>query len=208
MMLLLVLHYGRERAPQPFLLERVRNRGLVPNAQLFHWAPPFSHCAERARERRKDLAPHLPLQLLHLCVDYQVNRFVGCDCHIEQGFKITKRGGWQWQRTRMGDPQRAARLWLAVAVATLWLLSVGGAAEETIPKGTLLPLPTDGVLVARPRQATQLRLVSVFRQGWMTILVALFNQRCLPLGRFVPEPWPQAVQGHSLRGNFELLLAA
>src|SRR4030095_1043145 len=83
MMLLLVLHYGRERAPQPFLLERVRNRALVPNAQLFHWAPPFSHCAERARERRKDLAPHLPLQLLHLCVDYQVNRFVGCDCHIE-----------------------------------------------------------------------------------------------------------------------------
>jgi hypothetical protein len=132
----------------------------------------------------------------------------GLRAWIEQGFKITKRGGWQWQRTRMEDPQRAARLWLAVAVATLWLLSVGGAAEETIPKGTLLPLPTDGVLVARPRQATQLRLVSVFRQGWLTILVALFNQRCLPLGRFVPEPWPQAVQGPSLRGNFELLLAA
>jgi hypothetical protein len=87
-MLLLVLHYGRKRAPQPFLLERVRNRGLVPNAQLFHWAPPFSHCAERARERRKDLAPHLPLQLLHLCVDYQVNRFVGCDCHIEQRLRL------------------------------------------------------------------------------------------------------------------------
>ena len=29
------------------------------------------------------LSPHLPLQLLHLCLDYQVNRFMGCDCHID-----------------------------------------------------------------------------------------------------------------------------
>jgi len=43
----------------------------------------------------------------------------GLRAWIEQGFKITKRGGWQWQRTRMTDPDRAARLWLAVAVATL-----------------------------------------------------------------------------------------
>ena len=37
---------------------------------------------------------------------------------IEQGFKITKRAGWQWHRTRLRDPERAARLWLAGAVAT------------------------------------------------------------------------------------------
>ena len=49
------------------------------------------------------------------------------------GFKGTKRAGWPWQRTRMTQPDRAARLWLAVAVATLWRLSVGGVAEETIP---------------------------------------------------------------------------
>ena len=34
----------------------------------------------------------------------------GLRAWIEQGFKITKRGGWQWQRTRMTDPERAARL--------------------------------------------------------------------------------------------------
>src|SRR5882762_570222 len=99
---------------------------------------------------------HIPLQLLHLCPNHQVNRFVGCDCHIEQGFKITKRGGWQWQRTRMRDPQRAARLWLAVAVATLWLLSVGGLAEDTLPESTLLPLADAAGPTSRPRQATQL----------------------------------------------------
>jgi hypothetical protein len=132
----------------------------------------------------------------------------GLRAWIEQGFKITKRGGWQWHRTRMSDPQRAARLWLAVAVATLWLLSVGGAAEATIPEGTLRPLPADGLPVSRPRRATQLRLVSVFSQGWMTILVALFNQRQLPLGRFIPEPWPGAAHDNTLRGTPEMLLAA
>jgi DDE family transposase len=132
----------------------------------------------------------------------------GLRAWIEQGFKITKRGGWQWQRTRMSDPQRAARLWLAVAVATLWLLSVGGLAEETIPAGTLLELPATGGPGSRPRRATQLRLVSVFRQGWMTILVALLNHHRLPLGRFVPEPWPRAEPDNTLRVPFEVLLAA
>ena len=132
----------------------------------------------------------------------------GLRAWIEQGFKITKRGGWQWQRTRMSDPQRAARLWLAVAVATLWLLSVGGLAEERVPVSTLLPLPADGLPTSRPRRATQLRLVSVFRRGWIAILVTLLNQRRLPQGRFKPEPWPSAASDHTLRVPMELPLAA
>ena len=43
----------------------------------------------------------------------------GLRAWIEQGFTLTKRAGWQWQRTHMTKPERAARLWLAVAVATL-----------------------------------------------------------------------------------------
>jgi hypothetical protein len=108
----------------------------------------------------------------------------------------------------MSDPQRAARLGWAVAVATLWFLSVGGRGEETMPVSTLLPLPADGLPGPRLRRATRRRLGSVFRQGWLTSLVALFNQRRLPLGRFVPEPWPQAVQANTLRGTPEILLAA
>ena len=61
---------------------------------------------------------------------------------IEQGFKDSKRGGWQWQHTRMEDPERAERLWLAVAVTTLWLLRVGGSAKpcETAPAE---PMPSE-----------------------------------------------------------------
>jgi hypothetical protein len=114
----------------------------------------------------------------------------GLRAWIEQGFKITKRAGWQWHRTRMSAPDRAARLWLAVAVATLWLLSVGGEADETIPASTLLDVTAWCPARPRTRRATRLRLVSVFRPGWVRLLVALLRQEPLPEGRLVPEPWP------------------
>jgi len=133
----------------------------------------------------------------------------GLRAWIEQGFKITKRGGWQWQRTRMTDPERAARLWLAVAVATLWLLSVGGEADQSVPASTFLDLTAALGCARRQRRATRLRLVSVFRQGWNAILVALLNGQQLPTGRFVPEPWPSAEDRETKpRVNHEMLLAA
>jgi hypothetical protein len=114
----------------------------------------------------------------------------GLRAWIEQQFKCIKRAGWQWQRTRMTQPDRAARLWLAVAVATLWLLSVGGLAEEMIPDSTLLDITAPLADQRRQRRATRLRLVSIFRRGWITIVVALLQQAPLPLGAFLPEPWP------------------
>jgi hypothetical protein len=55
---------------------------------------------------------------------------------------------------------------------------------------TLPPLPAQLAPLPRQRSAPRLRLVSVFRQGWHPILVALLTRQRLPLGRFVPEPWP------------------
>ena len=114
----------------------------------------------------------------------------GLRAWIEQGFKLTKRGGWQWQRTRMTHPARAARLWLAVAVATLWLVSVGGLAEDASVGSTVLDVTALLGAWRRQRRATRLRAVSVFRRGWSTILVALLRQEPLPTGRLIPEPWP------------------
>jgi hypothetical protein len=114
----------------------------------------------------------------------------GLRAWIEQGFKVTKRAGWQWQRTRMIHPDRAARLWLAIAVATLWLVSVGGAADA-IDDDTIAPDMTALFSTARrQRQATRLRLVGVFRRGWILILAALLRHTSLPLAAFFPEPWP------------------
>ena len=90
----------------------------------------------------------------------------------------------------MTHPERAARWWRAVAVATLWLLSVGGEADETIPTSTVRDVTAMVSQPARTRRATRLRLVSVFRRGWTLMLVALLDQAPRPMGRFIPEPWP------------------
>src|SRR5258708_39410578 len=121
---------------------------------------------------------------------------------IEQGFKDSKRGGWQWQHTRMSDPARAERLWLAIAVATLWLLRVGGEAEQngwdkgagaSSEEDLLAALASKKAPPAKKQRRTKRwRLVSVFALGWLVILSALVNHAPLPLGCWYPEPWPEA----------------
>jgi hypothetical protein len=165
------------------------------------------NCPRLARWDEGYAAPWL--RLTDLAPSAGAAGWYGLRAWIEQGVKITKRAGWQWQRTRRTDPQRAARLWLAVAVATLWLLRVGGEADETIPADPLLPLPTPELSPCRQRQATRLRLVSGFRQGWLAIRVALLNQRRLPPGGCVPQPWPGSENRRTkLEVTRELPLAA
>jgi hypothetical protein len=114
----------------------------------------------------------------------------GLRAWIEQGFKLTKRAGWQWQKTRMTDAERAARLWLAVAVATLWLVSVGGEAEAEIAESTI----PDLVSVRLRRSGTRWRATGIFRRGAVLILAGLLNHELLPVGRFLPEDWPTSGQ--------------
>ena len=76
-------------------------------------------------------------------------------------------------------------------MATLWLLSVGGAAEEPIPARTLLEVTAALTGQRRQRRATRLRVVRIFPRGWITILVALLEQAPLPLGTLLPEPGPR-----------------
>jgi hypothetical protein len=114
----------------------------------------------------------------------------GLRAWIEQGFKRLKRGGWQWQYTRMEDPARAERLWLALALATWWLLSVGGEAEAALLAETLPPVPG-----AARRQGKGWRLIGVFRRGWNLIMAALLTHQPLPMGQGAPEPWPALPPG-------------
>lgn len=118
----------------------------------------------------------------------------GLRAWIECGFKDTKRGGWQWQQTRISDPARATRFWLAMAVATLWAVSVGGEADANQPVSGFDLLPEAHVARRHPTRRSRPRLLSCFRRGVGVILAALIAGRPLPLGRFLPEPWP-ALQG-------------
>jgi len=122
---------------------------------------------------------------------YGEARWYGLRAWIAQGFKDSKRGGWQWQHTRMTDPARAERLWLALAVATLWLVRVGGEAEAPAAAVELPELRLFGETTTARPQAPRWRRVSVFRRGWIEIVVALLAQRPVPLGRLEPESWPE-----------------
>src|SRR6516165_10083504 len=69
--------------------------------------------------------------LTDLGPDQSEGLWYGMRAWIEHGFKLLKHGGWQWQMTRMTDPERASRMWLVLAVATRYVLAVGGEADAS-----------------------------------------------------------------------------
>jgi len=111
---------------------------------------------------------------------------------IECLFKDSFRGGWQWHHTKMRDPQRAQRHWLCIAVATLWLVSVGGQADSNLPSSSLPNLSVNDSQnsVSPPTGpfSPTVRSLSCFRRGFITILANLLNNLNIPFGRFCPEP--------------------
>jgi len=113
----------------------------------------------------------------------------GMRAWIEQSFRIAKRGGWQWHKTRMTDPERASRLLLGISVATLWLLSVGGEVDADVPDSTIPDIRDYLPQTRGKRKATVIRLVSIFRIGMLVIHSCLFEHEPLPFGRFFPESW-------------------
>lgn len=113
---------------------------------------------------------------------------------IEGGFKDFKRGGWGWQHTKMLDPQRAERLWLALAVSTLWGVGVGSQAEVSLPATHLEQLPpthvarhTAGSGTPRPRG----RNLSCLTRGRLGLLAAVWLGEAWPHAALWPEPWPR-----------------
>jgi hypothetical protein len=109
---------------------------------------------------------------------------------IEGGFKDTKRGGWGWHQTKMVDPERAERLWLAIAVATLWAVSVGGEVDANLPVSSLEALPQTHVARRKATRRARPRMLSCFARGIVTIVGLLIRGEGLVVGRFVQEPWP------------------
>jgi hypothetical protein len=107
---------------------------------------------------------------------------------IELGFRALKSLGWHWERTRRTDPERVARHWLVLALATLWTVAVGTRDEDAERLGRepvrvrrVLPPPPPGFR----------RTVSVFARGVPWVRWQLLRQRRLwPLLWLWPEPWP------------------
>jgi Transposase DDE domain len=127
---------------------------------------------------------------------------------IEQGFKRVKGEGWRLPRTRISRCERLERVWLAVAVATLWVLEVGGEAEVAEPGQGRRPkrsktvgedtpaLPDLEPGAGKKAKGTghgpggpAKRIWSVFGRGWNLLRNALAVGVVL-LGSWHPEAWP------------------
>jgi hypothetical protein len=106
---------------------------------------------------------------------------------IELGFRALKGVGWKWEHTRRTNPNRIARYWLILAVATLWTLATGTRVEDAAQLGVppaRLQTPPEREWRARPR------IVSVFGLGLRRLQHQLGRGRLWTRLWMRPEPWP------------------
>jgi hypothetical protein len=88
----------------------------------------------------------------------------------------------------MSDPARVRRLWLALAVATLWMVSLGSDLEVG-PTPECPDLPDRRPILAIAVRTIRQRRTRLFRLGWLRLIVQLITSQPLPLPqRLVPEP--------------------
>jgi DDE family transposase len=140
-------------------------------------------CWEEAHEEPWLLLTDLPPGTLDPCL-------YAWRAWIEQGFKVAKSGGLNWQNTRMTYTNRAERQFLAIAVTTLWLVAVGAEVERQEQIETLSRLPGQ-----RSKQEVPTpRRMRLFVQGLTAVMGALLRGVALPRGRLFQERWPEA--GH------------
>ena len=164
---------------------------VSPRARLS--ATLLAHWAEEQAEPWLVLTD-LPVEMANVA-------WYGMRAWIEQSYKDCKRGGWHWEQTKMTDPARATRLWLALAVATLWVVSVGGEADASLQPSSLEYLPPVSEARSRGGEKRTPRRLSCFRRGGLVILAALIRGEGLPFGLFVPEAWPDCLSGSRKRSE-------
>lgn len=115
---------------------------------------------------------------------------------VELGFRALKGMGWQWQKTRRTDPDRVARHWLVLAVATLWVMATGTRVEDADQQGVApAHLHTPFRPTATRPTSPPPRLLSVFCRGLISLQRQLLRGRLWKRIWLLPEPWPAAPLG-------------
>lgn len=104
-----------------------------------------------------------------------------------------KRGGWHWEQTKMTNPRRAERRWLAMAVTMRWVVRVGGQAEAARPHANRVARPAAHIAHRQARGTPAPRARSWFRCGRLVILAARGLGLPVPTGQLQPEPWPESL---------------
>ena len=99
----------------------------------------------------------------------------------------------------MADPRRAARVWLVMALATLWVVSTGSAAEAALPTPARDALPATHIARRTATGRPAPRRLSCFHRGRLLLVTALTTGQALPQMQLHPEPWPKSLDTHVVR---------
>ena len=120
---------------------------------------------------------------------------------IEGGFKDFKRGLWGWQHSKMERASSVERLWLAMALAQLWCVSLGCQAEAAFEAKCLLhepgaALPERHIAKQRRKRAVgqhPARRLSCVVRGRLILLAMQYQSEPFAVGFLRAEPWPQTI---------------
>ena len=107
---------------------------------------------------------------------------------IECSYRDIKSDGWQWHKTRLRCPNRAERLWLAIAVATLWTLTVSDENDSGSIDSLNQQLPPNSPPKTPTLTQKTSRQISCFLQGLLIILADLLNGKSICLNGLFPFP--------------------
>ena len=136
-------------------------------------------CWDKGHDEPWLLLTDLPARAAHPC-------WYAWRAWIEQGFKVVKSGGLNWQNMRMTKTERAERQFLAIAVTTLWLVAVGAEIEHAALTETIGRLPAE-----EGRRGPRVRRTRLFVCGAAAVLAALIKGAPLPYGKLIQESWPE-----------------
>lgn len=79
-----------------------------------------------------------------------------------------------------------------MAIATLWMVTLGGYVDQHEEKNLGNQLPPSHVANRRPRPLRPASQISCFLQGLLTILADLLNGKAISLVGLFPQPWPNS----------------
>jgi hypothetical protein len=93
----------------------------------------------------------------------------------------------------MESPTRAERVWLEMSLATFYLVIIGGEVDASICESTFPRIHYAAKSNAINNAIKPNRKVSIFRLGWITVILSLIRHKPLRIGYFIPEHWTESL---------------
>ncbi|MEQ9370344.1 MAG: transposase, partial [Coleofasciculus chthonoplastes F3-SA18-01] len=106
---------------------------------------------------------------------------------IESSYRDIKSDGWQWHKTRLREPDRAERIWLAMAIATLWAVTLGSEKQQHLSKQFNDKTKPNSRINSKSASRRKERNISCFLQGLINIIADLICGKGISLNGLFPR---------------------